>query len=85
MFERGEPYALVAVIVSVLFLLIDRGTGKTQWSTSIGVITGNSSARQMMIFLSLYVFDSKTQNRSQKRIHGSFLSHVKLFSQKNIA
>jgi len=52
-FERGEPYALVAVIVSVLFLLIDRWTGNAQLSTLIGVITGNSSARKMMIFLSI--------------------------------
>jgi uncharacterized membrane protein YeiH len=39
-FERGEPYALVAVIVSVLFLLIDRWTGNVTLSTSIGVVAG---------------------------------------------
>lgn len=39
-FERGEPYALVAVIVSVLFLVIDRWTGNVTLSTSFGVAAG---------------------------------------------
>lgn len=39
-FERGEPYALVAAIVSVLFLVTDRWTGNLKLSTSIGVATG---------------------------------------------
>jgi uncharacterized membrane protein YeiH len=39
-FERGEPYALVAAIVSVLFLLTDRLTGNVKLSTSIGIVAG---------------------------------------------
>jgi uncharacterized membrane protein YeiH len=39
-FERGEPYALVAVVVSILFLVIDRWTGNVTLSTSIGVAAG---------------------------------------------
>jgi uncharacterized membrane protein YeiH len=39
-FERGEPYALVAAIVSVLFLVTDRWTGNLKLSTSIGVAAG---------------------------------------------
>jgi uncharacterized membrane protein YeiH len=39
-FERGEPYALVAAIVSVLFLVTDRWTGNVTLSTSIGVAAG---------------------------------------------
>ncbi|HEY1759351.1 MAG TPA: TRIC cation channel family protein [Bryobacteraceae bacterium] len=39
-FERGEPYALVAAIVSVLFIALDRGTGNDRLATSIGVATG---------------------------------------------
>ncbi len=39
-FERGEPYALVAAIVSVLFLLTDRWTGSVKLSTSIGIAAG---------------------------------------------
>lgn len=34
-FERGEPYAVVAVIVSVLFLISDRSSGNAKLSTSI--------------------------------------------------
>lgn len=39
-FERGEPYALVAAIVSVVFILSDRWTGNDRLATSIGIITG---------------------------------------------
>jgi len=39
-FERGEPYALVAAIVSVLFLVTDRWTGNVKLSTLIGVAAG---------------------------------------------
>lgn len=39
-FERGEPYALVAAIVSILFLVTDRWTGNEKLSTSIGVAAG---------------------------------------------
>jgi uncharacterized membrane protein YeiH len=39
-FERGEPYALVAAIVSVLFLVTGRWTGNVRLSTSIGVAAG---------------------------------------------
>jgi uncharacterized membrane protein YeiH len=39
-FERGEPYALVAAIVSVLFLLVDRWTGHEKLSTAIGIAAG---------------------------------------------
>jgi uncharacterized membrane protein YeiH len=39
-FERGEPYALVAAIVSVLFVVSERWTGNDRLATSIGVITG---------------------------------------------
>jgi uncharacterized membrane protein YeiH len=39
-FERGEPYALVAVVVSILFLVINRWTGNVTLSTSIGVAAG---------------------------------------------
>ena len=39
-FERGEPYALVAAIVSVLFLVTDRWTGNGKLSTSIGIVAG---------------------------------------------
>ena len=39
-FERGEPYALVAAIVSVLFLVTDRWTGNVKLSTSIGIAAG---------------------------------------------
>lgn len=39
-FERGEPYALVAAIVSILFLVIDRWTGNVKLSTSAGVAAG---------------------------------------------
>jgi uncharacterized membrane protein YeiH len=39
-FERGEPYALVAAIVSVLFLLTDRWTGNVKLSASMGVAAG---------------------------------------------
>jgi uncharacterized membrane protein YeiH len=39
-FERGEPYALVAALVSILFLASDRWTGNDRLATSIGVATG---------------------------------------------
>ena len=39
-FERGEPYALVAAFVSVLFLVTDRWTGNVTLSTSLGVAAG---------------------------------------------
>lgn len=39
-FERGEPYALVAAIVSVLFVVCDRLTGNARWSTLIGMAAG---------------------------------------------
>lgn len=39
-FERSEPYALVAAIVSALFLLTDRWTGNAKLSTSIGIAAG---------------------------------------------
>lgn len=39
-FERGEPYAVAAAIVSVLFLLCDRWTGNNKLATSIGIIAG---------------------------------------------
>ena len=39
-FERGEPYALVAAIVSISFLVIDRWTGNVKLSTSIAVAAG---------------------------------------------
>jgi len=39
-FERGEPYATVAAIVSVIFLLADRLTGNAEISTLIGIIVG---------------------------------------------
>jgi uncharacterized membrane protein YeiH len=39
-FERGEPYALVAAIVSVLFLLAVRWTGNEKLSTAIGIAAG---------------------------------------------
>jgi uncharacterized membrane protein YeiH len=39
-FERGEPYALVAAIVSVLFLVTDRWSGNVKLSTLIGVAAG---------------------------------------------
>ena len=38
-FERGEPYALVAVLVSVVFLALDRATGNTPLATAVGVLT----------------------------------------------
>jgi uncharacterized membrane protein YeiH len=39
-FERGEPYALVAAIVSLLFLVTDQWTGNAKLSTSLGVAAG---------------------------------------------
>jgi uncharacterized membrane protein YeiH len=39
-FERGEPYALVAVIVSVLFITMERWTGNDPLATAIGIVTG---------------------------------------------
>jgi uncharacterized membrane protein YeiH len=39
-FERGEPYALVAAIVSALFLLTDYWTANGKLSTSISVAAG---------------------------------------------
>jgi uncharacterized membrane protein YeiH len=39
-FERGDPYALVAAIVSVLFIIADRWTGDDKLATSIGITTG---------------------------------------------
>lgn len=39
-FERGEPYAVAAAIVSILFLICDRWTGNAKLSTSIGVVAG---------------------------------------------
>jgi uncharacterized membrane protein YeiH len=54
-FERGEPYALVAAIVSVLFLVTDRWTGNVTLSTSIGVAAG------FMIRVLALRFQRKTQ------------------------
>jgi len=39
-FERGEPYAVVAAIVSVLFLVLYRWTGNEKLSTSVGIAAG---------------------------------------------
>jgi uncharacterized membrane protein YeiH len=39
-FERGEPYALVAAIVSVLFTVLVRFTGNAQLSTLISMAAG---------------------------------------------
>ncbi len=39
-FERGEPYALVAAIVSVLFVVCVRFTGNAHWSTLISMAAG---------------------------------------------
>ncbi len=39
-FERGEPYALVAAIVSVLFVVCVRFSGNAQWSTLISMAAG---------------------------------------------
>jgi uncharacterized membrane protein YeiH len=39
-FERGEPYALVAAIVSVVFIASVRWTGSDRLATSIAIITG---------------------------------------------
>jgi len=39
-FERGEPYALVAAIVSVLFVVCVRWTGNAHWSTLISMAAG---------------------------------------------
>lgn len=39
-FERGEPYALVAAIVSVLFVVCVRYTGNARVSTLIAMATG---------------------------------------------
>lgn len=39
-FERGEPYALVAAIVSILFLVSHRLTGNAKLSTLIGIVVG---------------------------------------------
>lgn len=39
-FERGEPYALVAAIVSVLFTVCNHYTGNARWSTLFAMATG---------------------------------------------
>jgi uncharacterized membrane protein YeiH len=39
-FERGEPYAVVAAIASVLFLISYRLSGNAKLSTSIGIAAG---------------------------------------------
>ena len=39
-FERGEPYAVVAAIVTILFLLTDQTTGNEKLSTSVGIVAG---------------------------------------------
>lgn len=39
-FEGGEPYALVAAMVSILFLLTNRWTGNIMVSTSISIVLG---------------------------------------------
>jgi uncharacterized membrane protein YeiH len=39
-FERGEPYALVAAIVAVLFVLCHRYTGNARWSTLLAMGVG---------------------------------------------
>ena len=39
-FERGEPYALIAAAVSVLFLVCDHWMGNAKVSTAIGVAAG---------------------------------------------
>lgn len=39
-FERGEPYALAAAIVSVLFVATDRWTGNDRLATLIGITAG---------------------------------------------
>lgn len=39
-FERGEPYALVATIVSIVFIGLDRWTGNARLATGVGVVTG---------------------------------------------
>ena len=39
-FERGEPYAVVAAIVTILFLLTDQATGNEKLSTSVGIAAG---------------------------------------------
>jgi uncharacterized membrane protein YeiH len=39
-FERGEPYALVAALAATVFLICDRLSGNVTLSTSIGLATG---------------------------------------------
>ena len=41
-FERGAPYAVVAAIVSVLFLVVVRWTGNEKLATIVGVAAGFS-------------------------------------------
>lgn len=39
-FERGEPYALVAAFASVVFLVLVRFTGNANLATSLGLVAG---------------------------------------------
>jgi uncharacterized membrane protein YeiH len=39
-FERGEPYALVAALAATVFLICDRLTGNVTLSTFVGLATG---------------------------------------------
>jgi len=39
-FERGEPYALVAALAATVFLICDRVSGNVTLSTSVGLATG---------------------------------------------
>lgn len=39
-FERGEPYALVAAFAATLFMICDRLSGNAALSTSVGLATG---------------------------------------------
>jgi uncharacterized membrane protein YeiH len=39
-FERGEPYAVVAAFASVVFLVSDRMTGNAKLATSLGLAAG---------------------------------------------
>jgi uncharacterized membrane protein YeiH len=39
-FERGEPYALVAALAAVIFRISERLSGNVTLSTSVGLATG---------------------------------------------
>jgi len=39
-FEKGEPYAVVAAFASIVFLVSDRLSGNARLSTSVGIATG---------------------------------------------